>query len=121
MAHVRGHYRRNGSYVRPHYRRTKGSSRIAPSSRSSTSRRIRTTSPTPPGATTHVRSHYRNGSHVRAHRRRLGPGATAAAGGGIALLLILLIAVLGGGGGAEETPGQHPTPSVSAHVGKPAR
>ncbi|WP_159393355.1 hypothetical protein [Streptomyces rimosus] len=122
MAHVRGHYR-NGSYVRPHYRRTRRSSGTASSSRSSAPRRVRTAVPAPLGVTTPVRSHYRNGSYVRAHRRRLSPRGAAAAGVGVGLLLlILLITVLGGGGaGVGEVPGQQPTPSVSAQDGKPAR
>ncbi|MEU9031403.1 hypothetical protein AB0D46_28590 [Streptomyces sp. NPDC048383] len=96
MAHVRGHYRKNGSYVRPHTRRVKG-----PSTSAREAVR-RTTVPRPrpdPGATTHVRGHYRNGHYVRPHRRRISaPLAVATGGGGLLLLIFVLLALFGGGG-----------------------
>ncbi|MFD8145177.1 hypothetical protein [Streptomyces sp. NPDC059708] len=62
--------------------------------------------------TTNVRGHYRNGSYVRPHRRRLGgPAAVAAGGGGLLLLIVVLIALFGGGG--EAPAGTSPSPAVS--------
>lgn len=103
MAYVRGHYRKNGSYVRPHTRRTRpGTGSAAP----------RPAAPRPAGVTTNVRGHYRNGSYVRPHRRRLGgPAAVAAGGGGLLLLIVVLIALFGGGG--EAPAGTSPSPAVS--------
>ncbi|MEW2417521.1 hypothetical protein AB0953_27900 [Streptomyces sp. NPDC046866] len=104
MANVRGHYRKNGSYVRPHTRRTKPGSG---------SRRPAVPQPRPAGATTNVRGHYRNGSYVRPHQRRLGaPVVVAAGGGGLLLLIIVLVALFGGGG--EAPAGTSPSPAVSA-------
>ncbi|MFE6780572.1 hypothetical protein [Streptomyces sp. NPDC057702] len=85
MAHVRGHYRRDGSYVRPHYRR----------SRRSTAGRVPTRPrAAPPVATTHVRGHYRDGSYVRAHERRISPRQATVGGTGAVLLLLLLLVLL---------------------------
>ncbi|MFD9304468.1 hypothetical protein ACFWCB_17725 [Streptomyces sp. NPDC060048] len=103
MANVRGHYRKNGSYVRPHTRRARGAS-ASP----------RPTVPGPrtvPGATTSVRGHYRNGSYVRPHHRRIsGPVVVAAGGGGLVILVLVLLALFGGGSG-QVSPGTSPTPA----------
>ncbi|GGN88957.1 hypothetical protein GCM10010112_72920 [Actinoplanes lobatus] len=81
MTHVRGHYRRNGSYVRPHTRRT-----------------------TPKTAgTTRVRAHYRSdGTYVRSHQRTVTTSQSTPTGDGddasllIAGLIILLILIAAG-------------------------
>ncbi|MCX4462378.1 hypothetical protein OOK58_58900 [Streptomyces sp. NBC_01728] len=106
MAYVRGHYRRDGSYVRPHHRRTRPAAPTSP--RSVTySRSVSTRPPSPAGPTTYVRGHYRNGSYVRPHHRRIGrPAVVAAAGGGSVLLIVLVaLALLSfGGTGSKGTP-----------------
>ncbi|MFF7130464.1 hypothetical protein [Streptomyces sp. NPDC008240] len=122
MAYVRGHYRRNGSYVHAHHRRTRSA---APSSLRSVgySRNVRAAGSgsrsAPSGPTTYVRGHYRNGSYVRPHHRRISPPAAAAAGGGagIILLIVLVLALLGGGGThSKGTPGKtSPASSHTAH------
>ncbi|MFE9413990.1 hypothetical protein ACFYN0_35195 [Streptomyces sp. NPDC006704] len=106
MANVRGHYRKNGSYVRPHTRRTKGPC---------ASPRAVVPRPRPAGATTNVRGHYRkNGSYVRPHTRRMGGPAVvaAASGGGLLLLIVVLIALFDGG--SEVPAGTSPSPATSA-------
>ncbi|MEU2208915.1 hypothetical protein AB0B95_29855 [Streptomyces hygroscopicus] len=68
---------------------------------------------------TRVRGHYRNGSYVRPHYRRISaPAAVAVAGGGGGLLLLLIVLMLigGGGKGSQDTPVKKPTPSVSSQV-----
>ncbi|MEV7730302.1 hypothetical protein AB0P15_37160 [Streptomyces sp. NPDC087917] len=105
MANVRGHYRKNGSYVRPHTRRNRpGSASPRPAIP-----RQRST----PGATANVRGHYRNGSYVRPHTRRINaPVVVAAGGGGLAILIFVLLALFGGGG---EAPAEtSPTPAGGA-------
>lgn len=92
MAQVRGHYRKNGSYVRPHTRRSRPAG--VPPARS-----VLRSHPAPArrstGPTTHVRGHYRsNGSRVRPHRRRLGSSVTAKAGGSALVLFLLALALL---------------------------
>ncbi|MBT2469359.1 hypothetical protein J7E97_16110 [Streptomyces sp. ISL-66] len=104
MANVRGHYRKNGSYVRPHTRRNRPGSAsprpAIPRQRSA------------PGATTNVRGHYRNGSYVRPHTRRIsGPVVVAAGGGGLLLLIVVLLALFGGSG--EAPAGTSPSPLAS--------
>ncbi len=108
--HVLGHYRKDGSYVRPHTRRSRPASGRIPSPRRApeaqalpeTVRTIR------------VRGHYRaDGSYVRAHHRQIGAPAAAAAGGGGLLLLLLILAALGSGGGGAT---QAPTPPAPASV-----
>jgi hypothetical protein len=82
MTHVRGHYRRNGSYVRPHTRRT---------------------TPRTPGATTRVRAHYRNdGTYVRSHDRTVTASQSAPADGSgcgsllfTGLVILLILAAIG--------------------------
>jgi hypothetical protein len=74
MTHVRGHYRRNGSYVRPHTRRT-----------------------TPRTAgTTRVRAHHRSdGTYVRSHNRVVTASqSTPADGGGCGSLLFAGLMIL---------------------------
>lgn len=123
MAHVRGHYRKDGTYVRPHTRRTKGAS-AQPRVQSAVPPAVRPSVPypRPENATTSVRAHYRkDGTYVRRHRRRLGPlesiapvpPVAVATGGGALLLLIVvvLLALFAGGGGVPPTAG--PTPSAS--------
>jgi hypothetical protein len=114
MAYVRGHYRRDGSYVRPHHRRTRSAAPSSP--RSVTySRSVSARPPSPAGPTTYVRGHYRNGSYVRPHHRRIGrPAVVAAAGGGSVLLIVLVaLALLSmGGTGSKGTPSS-PTSPVS--------
>ncbi|MFF2655287.1 hypothetical protein [Streptomyces sp. NPDC058045] len=124
MPHVRGHYRRDGSYVRPHTRRPRGSAanRLASPAPAPA---LRTTVPRPRAATagaatTHVRGHYRrDGSYVRPHVRRVsGPGAVAVGGGGVLLLLLLVLALLTGNGGTDshDAPGKQPTAEVGSHA-----
>ncbi|MEU9088556.1 hypothetical protein, partial [Streptomyces sp. NPDC048357] len=103
MAHVKGHYRKDGTYVRPHTRQTRPrSAHTIPTQRGAS----RPGSPQDVVLTTGVRGHYRaDGTYVRRHRRRIGaPAAAAAAGGGGLLVLILILAALGsGGGGTPQT------------------
>ncbi|GGZ38107.1 hypothetical protein [Streptomyces poonensis] len=118
MPHVCGHYRRDGSYVRPHYRRSRGSTGTTAPSRPAPYPRA---TPTVPGPTTRVRSHVRsNGSYVRAHRRRIGTPAKVAGGGGGAVLLVLLMLGLLNGGGTESSPvPDRPESSASAPARSP--
>lgn len=121
MAYVRGHRRSDGTYVRPHYRRTRPAA-------ARPARRVNMTTvrPRPASAsqTTRVRSYHRaDGTYVRGHNRRIsGPVAVAAAGGGsVILFILLLLALMGGGGAGASTPSQHPTSpaSVSGHLSHP--
>ena len=108
MSHVRGHYRSNGSYVRPHTRRT----------RKSTTTRV--TQQTSTGYSTHVRGHYRsNGSYVRPHTRRLNTPATVVVGGGGLFILFALLLLLGscGGAGSAASTSSHPVSDVTSHGG----
>lgn len=116
MAHVRGHYRSDGTYVRPHYRRTRPATARTASARSP--RRVNAVRPqsTPAVPMTRVRSYYRaDGTYVRSHHRRISPPvAVAAGGGGVVLFILLVLALLGGGGsGAKSTPSQHPSSPIS--------
>ncbi|GAA0452561.1 hypothetical protein [Streptomyces olivaceiscleroticus] len=123
MTQVRGHYRRDGSYVRPHYRRPRARSAGATYSRPARiGAAVPRSRPAPAGPTTRVRGHYRsNGSYVRPHQRRISPAAAAAGGGGGLLLLWLLLAVLGSGpSGAADTP-HTPGPSITSSPGPSAR
>ncbi|MFF2132416.1 hypothetical protein ACFVW1_45200 [Streptomyces olivochromogenes] len=82
------------------------------------SRSVSTRPPSPAGPTTYVRGHYRNGSYVRPHHRRIGrPAVVAAAGGGSILLIVLVaLALLSfGGTGTKGTP-SNPTSPVSHSV-----
>lgn len=117
MTYVRGHYRRDGSYVRPHHRRTRPRTVV----RTATYSRPVAVSPSTPsgltGPTTRVRGHYRNGVFVRAHDRRLASGVAVAAvggGSGLLILLVVLAALSVRGGGAIPGPGSRPTPTQSA-------
>lgn len=123
MAHVKGHYRKDGTYVRPHTRRTRTKSARAVPSQRGASR-----PPLPPGVvpTTGVRGHHRaDGTYVRPHRRRIGAPAAAAVGGGGLLVIILILATLGGGsggsgGGAPRTTGPSaPVTGVATTGGVP--
>ncbi len=108
--HVRGHYRKDGSYVRPHTRRSRPASGRIPSPRRSPEAQALPETV----RTTRVRGHYRaNGSYVRAHHRQIGAPAAAAAGGGGLLLLLLILAALGSGGSGAT---QAPTPPAPASV-----
>lgn len=80
--HVKGHYR-NGRWVRPHYRRSRGSA-----------------SPHPGGVRTRVRRHQRSdGAWVRSHYRERpattmetnGAGGIGFAVGGLLLFVLLLV------------------------------
>ncbi|WP_411078251.1 hypothetical protein [Streptomyces sp. cmx-10-25] len=110
--HVRGHYRKDGSYVRPHTRRSRPASGRIPSPR-----RAPEAQALPETVrTTRVRGHYRaNGSYVRAHHRQIGTPAVVAAGGSglLAVVVLLILAALGGGGGGAT---QAPTPSAPVSV-----
>ncbi|GHC90028.1 hypothetical protein GCM10010349_78110 [Streptomyces flavofungini] len=91
MAHVRGHHRKDGTYVRPHYRRSRRSTR------STSPSRPRATIPA--GSTTHVRGYRRgDGTYVRPHRRRMGAPAAMAVGGSGVLLFVLIVLLLTSGG-----------------------
>lgn len=107
MAYVRGHYRSDGTYVRPHHRRSSSSARSVSPTWPVAPRRAGTTtpapSPVPAGATTRIRGHYRNGAYVRPHRRRISAKEAAGGGGGLLLLLLVLL-LLGGGGKGESSP-----------------
>jgi hypothetical protein len=77
MAYVRGHTRANGSYVRPHHRRTPAATQAAV--RPAANPRIDASSQARrPDRTTRVRGHVRaNGSYVRPYDRRIsGPGVS---------------------------------------------
>lgn len=117
MTHVRGHYRRNGSYVRPHHRRTRPGSGKASSPRSAAythSTAIASARRDSTDQTVRVRGHYRDGVYVRPHVRRTGTPAAAAGGGGALLLLLVVLAFLSGGGtDVKDAPRQQPSPSVS--------
>lgn len=120
MAHVKGHYRKDGTYVRPHTRRTRPkSAHTIPSQRTGP----RPSLPQDVVLTTGVRGHYRaDGTYVRPHRRRIGaPAAAAAAGGGGLLILILILAALGGGGGGtpQTSNPSAPATTVSSPSGLP--
>ncbi|MFD3699637.1 hypothetical protein ACFWUZ_26505 [Streptomyces sp. NPDC058646] len=123
MAHVKGHFRKDGTYVRPHTRRSRPkSAHTIPPQRGSS----RPPLPQDVVPTTGVRGHYRaDGTYVRPHRRRVGaPAATvAAAGGGGLMLLILILAALGGGGGGGGAPQTSnpsaPAPAVATSAGLP--
>lgn len=118
MAYVRGHYRSDGTYVRPHHRRTRPAS-ARPARPVSAPRRVKTTVtrayPASTGQATRVRSYYRSdGTYVRGHHRLISrPAAVAAGGGGVLLLILLLLALTSGGTGNASTPDKHPTPSIS--------
>jgi hypothetical protein len=81
MTHVRGHYRRNGSYVRPHTRRT---------------------TPRTPGAI-RVRAHRRSdGTYVRSHNRNVAASQSTPADGSscgslllAGLMILLILAAIG--------------------------
>ncbi|MFF8265670.1 hypothetical protein [Streptomyces virginiae] len=111
MAHVKGHYRKDGTYVRPHTRRTRPkSAHTIPSQRGAS----RPALPPDMVLTTGVRAHHRaDGTYVRPHRRRTGPPAAAAAAGGGGLLVLILILAALGGGGVGSTP-QTSNPSAPA-------
>lgn len=127
MPYVRGHYRRDGTYVRPHHRRSRRSTRTSSSTRPGTYSRVGTTVPTrpaPASATTRVRGHYRNGSYVRPHYRRIStPAAVAAAvrGGGLLILLVVLALLSGSGTGSQDGSAKQPTTSVSSPAGTSSR
>ena len=120
MPHVRGYRRADGTWVRPHHRRSRpaGTGRPVPAPR-----RVQTpaTRPRPSAGqrTTRVRPHRRaEGTRGRGHRRRIGsPAAAAVAGSGFGglVLLLLILAFLGSGAGAGGSPpGQAPTSPAGA-------
>ncbi|AEY94385.1 hypothetical protein SHJG_p270 (plasmid) [Streptomyces hygroscopicus subsp. jinggangensis 5008] len=116
MTYVRPHYRRDGTYVKGHNRRTRPRT-----AQLGTAPRRATPQPRPvaTGPTTYVRPYYRtDGTRVRGHHRSISPGTIAVAagtGGGGLLLLLLLLALAGGPGTSSKTPADT-TPSQSASV-----
>ncbi|MFJ5925889.1 hypothetical protein ACIQF6_25095 [Kitasatospora sp. NPDC092948] len=84
---VRGHYRNDGSYVRPHHRTIKSANSATCNT----------------GYTT-----YRSGS---------GNGGKAAAGGGGLLLVLLFLIGITSSHGNSATTGPSPAPSITRQVG----
>ncbi|MFD8479907.1 hypothetical protein [Kitasatospora sp. NPDC059673] len=84
---VRGHYRNDGTYVRPHIRTINGANNAARSS---------------------TYTGYRGGS---------GGGKAAAGGGGLLLALLFLIGITSGGGDNAGTTSPSPTSTVVQHAG----
>ncbi|KUN16492.1 hypothetical protein AQJ23_45070 [Streptomyces antibioticus] len=116
MTYVRPHYRRDGTYVKGHNRRTRpraAQPHTAPRRTTQRPRPVRT------GPTTYVRPHYRrDGTRVRGHHRSISPRTIAVAagtGGGGLLLLLLLLALAGGPVTNSKAPAST-TPSQSASV-----
>lgn len=126
MAHVRGYRRSDGTYVRPHYRRTR-SAAARPARPAPVRRRVSTPATrarqSQVGQTTWVQSYHRgDGTYVRGHHRQISRRVVVAAGGGLALFIFVMLALLSGGSsGAGSTPSQHPTPpaSVNGHLSRP--
>jgi hypothetical protein len=118
MAQVRGHYRKNGSYVRSHTRRTRPTAPSA-SRPAAYTPPISRPQPVQAGPTTRVRSYVRaDGVYVRSHGRRISAPVVAAAGGGggLLLLILVLLALSGGGTGSSSAPGSRPATHITAPV-----
>ncbi|QKZ23805.1 hypothetical protein [Streptomyces chartreusis] len=116
MTYVRPHYRRDGTYVKGHTRRTRPRTRPAPQGPRRVTPRPR---PVPTGPTSYVRPYYRtDGTRVRGHRRAVTPrtiAVVAGTGGGGLVLLLLLLALAGGPKPGSKAP-VGTTPSHSASV-----
>lgn len=125
MTHVRGYRRADGTYVRPHHRRTRPSG-ARPARPVPAPRRVSPTVARPqsasPGSTTRVRGYHRaDGTYVRTHHRRISRPAAVAAGGGGTILLILVLLVFSGGGTGESSPSQSPSSPANISNQLPGR
>lgn len=118
MAQVRGHYRKDGTYVRAHTRRNRPV--VSPTSHPAAySPPAVRTQPLQAGPTTLVRSYVRaDGVRVRSHHRRISTPVVAAADGGGGLLLLILVLLVLSGGGSGSSPSSESRPAT--HVTAPA-
>ncbi|WP_329167528.1 hypothetical protein OHB49_45665 (plasmid) [Streptomyces sp. NBC_01717] len=116
MSYVRPHYRRDGTYVKGHNRRTRPRTAQPRTAPRRTTPRPR---PVPAGPTTYIRPHYRSdGTRVRGHHRSISPrtiAVVAGTGGGGLLLFLLLLALASGPGASNKAPAGT-TPSHAASV-----
>lgn len=115
MTYVRPHYRRDGTFVKGHNRRTKPRTAQPGATARHTTAQPR---PVPAAApTTYVHPYYRSdGTRVRGHHRSIHPRTVAVAagtGGGGLVLLLVLLALAGGPGTTTKAPANTP-PSQSA-------
>lgn len=116
VTYIRPHYRRDGTYVKGHNRRTRPRTAQPRTAPRRTAQRPR---PVPTGPTAYVRPYYRtDGTRVRGHRRSISPrtiAVLAGTGGGGLMLLLLLLALASGPGSSSKAPAGT-TPSLSASV-----
>ncbi|CAK7287521.1 hypothetical protein SGPA1_50487 [Streptomyces misionensis JCM 4497] len=115
VTYVRPHYRRDGTFVRGHNRRTRPRT-----AQSSAAARHTTAQPRPvPAAalTTYVHPYYRSdGTRVRGHHRSIHPRtvAVAAGTGGAGLVVLLVLLAFAGEPGSTTKAPASTTPSQSA-------
>ncbi|MGW7525764.1 hypothetical protein [Streptomyces sp. NPDC054783] len=85
MTYVRPHYRRDGTYVKGHNRRSRPRAtqpHTAPRHATPRPTPVPRPRPVPTGPTTYVRPYYRSdGTRVRGHNRSITPRALAVAAG----------------------------------------
>ncbi|MFR9787218.1 hypothetical protein ACL07V_00850 [Streptomyces sp. MB22_4] len=124
MTYVRPHYRRDGTYVKGHNRRTRprgnqpgtATHRTTPCSAP-----VPRPRPAQSGPTTYVRTYHRtDGTRVRGHQRTISPRTVAVAagtGGGGLVLLLLLLALAGGPGTSGKPTGTVSSPAASVSAG----
>ncbi|MEV5987120.1 hypothetical protein AB0L85_19180 [Streptomyces sp. NPDC052051] len=122
MTYVRSHYRRDGTFVKGHTRRTRPRAAQPYAARGrATPRRTPVPRPRPvrTGPTTYVGPYYRaDGTRVRGHHRSISPRTVAVAAGsglGFIILILVLLALASGSGDSGKTPsGAKPSHSTSA-------